>query len=370
MARVDLHSVSKNYSSLAVIRDFTLTVEDGEFVVLVGPSGCGKSTILRMIAGLTDVSGGEIMIDGCKVNHLEPGKRDVAMVFQNYALYPHMNVFENMAFSLKIRKIPAADISRAIMETSEILDISDLLKRKPGQLSGGQRQRVALGRAIVRKPKVFLMDEPLSNLDAQLRMHMRTEIIKLHRRLKSTFIYVTHDQVEAMTMGDRIVIMKDGLVQQVGPPEEIYRNPANAFVAKFIGSPPINLFEAKLSSTSKSLVSPDSGLSLELDICRNGSLNIINGKKLLLGIRPEDVQISFHSPSAKAIRANVDLVENTGSEKIVFAGAGCIQFVAKASADFPLKGGEDIWLHFPPASVLVFDRDSGLAITTPSGDNH
>lgn len=364
MARIELRSVGKKYGGTVVVKDFNLTVEDGEFIVLVGPSGCGKSTVLRMIAGLTEVTEGEILINGVRVNHLEPRQRDVAMVFQNYALYPHMNVYQNMAFGLKMRKMPASEIDRKIRETAAVLGISELLGRKPKQLSGGQRQRVALGRAIVRNPGVFLMDEPLSNLDAQLRMQMRTEIIKIHRRLQATFIYVTHDQVEAMTMGDRIVVVKDGLIQQVGSPQEIYRSPANVFVAGFIGSPQMNLFDGNISDNN-TLASLGGELNLVFPVPNQNIFKSLRGKILVLGIRPEDIKISFRPLPDKAMRAKVDLVEHTGSDKIVFASIGGLLLTIKADADFPVKGGETIWLTVPPRSLHIFDKDNGRAIYNP-----
>ncbi len=289
MAAVVLKDVRKIYNGNTVaVDDFSLRVEDGEFVVLVGPSGCGKSTTLRLIAGLEEVDGGEIHIDGCLTNDLPPKDRNIAMVFQNYALYPHMDAYRNMAFGLKLRKYPREEIDDRVREAADILGIRDLLHRKPKELSGGQRQRVALGRAIVRKPKVFLFDEPLSNLDARLRVQMRTELSKLHARLNATMIYVTHDQVEAMTMGDRLVVMQDGRIQQVGAPVHLYRRPANRFVAGFIGSPAMNFLEGELVRDA-GLAFRGDGLRLPVPDRHRDSLSGYIGRRVILGIRPEHI---------------------------------------------------------------------------------
>ncbi len=293
MAEVELKNISKIYSDTTkVVDDVNLKINDKEFVVLVGPSGCGKSTTLRMIAGLEEITDGEIFIDGKLVNEVSPKDRDIAMVFQNYALYPHMTVFENMAFGLKIRKFSKSEIKQRVEEASKILGLNDLLNRKPKALSGGQRQRVALGRAIVRKPKVFLFDEPLSNLDAKLRVQMRTEISKLHLKLEATMIYVTHDQVEAMTMGDRIVVMKDGIIQQIDKPIDLYNNPNNKFVASFIGSPAMNFINGKIEKGNGfNFISDKKQFTIKLPEKHESILEAFINKKITLGIRPENFHL-------------------------------------------------------------------------------
>ncbi len=301
------------------VSDFCMEIEDKEFIVFVGPSGCGKSTTLRMVAGLEEITSGELYIDGKLVNDVEPKDRDIAMVFQNYALYPHMTVYENMAFALKLRKMPKDEIDKKVREAAEILDITQYLERKPKALSGGQRQRVALGRAIVRQPKVFLLDEPLSNLDAKLRSAMRTEITKLHHKLQTTFIYVTHDQVEAMTMGTRIVVMKDGFVQQIGAPQHLYDNPANKFVAGFIGTPQMNFFNAKFET--ENVVKFANGQTLNVPHSVLAKLNYEVGQEVILGIRPEDLHTEevFLSTCENKIQARCDVREDLGSETILYA---------------------------------------------------
>ena len=318
MARVELKKVRKVFpGGVEAVKGADLVIEDKEFVVLVGPSGCGKSTTLRMIAGLEEVTAGEIYIDGKLVNDVPPKNRDIAMVFQNYALYPHMTVWKNMAFGLILRKYPKKEIQERVQRAAEILGITELLERKPKALSGGQRQRVAVGRAIVRQPKVFLFDEPLSNLDAKLRVQMRAEISKLHTRLQSTMIYVTHDQVEAMTMGDRIVVMLDGEIQQVATPLTLYNKPVNRFVAGFIGSPPMNMIDGVIVAENGGLLfKGDADLSLAVAPAHCDALRTYAGKKIMFGIRPEDVRTNpeqQHVPG-KSITANVEVVEPMGSE--------------------------------------------------------
>src|SRR5580704_11839251 len=289
MARVAMRSLNKNYDEVRAVIDVNLDIRDQEFVVLVGPSGCGKTTTLRMVAGLESITSGNISIDEKVVNELPPMDRDIAMVFQNYALYPHMSVYDNMAFGLKMRKFDKGEIAQRVQEAAEILGIQELLRRKPRQLSGGQRQRVALGRAIVRHPQVFLFDEPLSNLDAKLRVQMRVELKKLHERLGTTAIYVTHDQVEAMTLGDRVVVMKDGLVQQVGEPMELYNEPANLFVAGFLGSPAMNFAGVQISETNGGLWAEAEGLRIKVPAATTARLGPHAGNEVTLGIRPEDL---------------------------------------------------------------------------------
>src|SRR5580693_7696910 len=292
MARVAMRSLNKNYDEVRAVIDVNLDINDQEFVVLVGPSGCGKTTTLRMVAGLESITGGQISIDEKIVNELPPMDRDIAMVFQNYALYPHMSVYDNMAFGLKMRKFDKPEIAKRVQDAAEILGIEQLLKRKPRQLSGGQRQRVALGRAIVRHPQVFLFDEPLSNLDAKLRVQMRVELKKLHERLGTTAIYVTHDQVEAMTLGDRVVVMKDGLVQQVGDPMELYNEPANRFVAGFIGSPAMNFAGVRIAAENGSLWAESADLRIKVPAPIVPRLGRYAGMEATLGIRPEDIHIA------------------------------------------------------------------------------
>ncbi|MET3290047.1 sn-glycerol-3-phosphate ABC transporter ATP-binding protein UgpC [Brevibacillus fluminis] len=366
MARVTLNNVYKRYTNnMTAVHDFNLDINDREFLVLVGPSGCGKSTTLRMIAGLEEISDGDLLIGDRRVNDVAPKDRDIAMVFQSYALYPHMNVYENMAFGLKLRKFSKAEIDKRIQEAARILDISHLLDRKPKALSGGQRQRVALGRAIVREPQVFLMDEPLSNLDAKLRVQMRTEISKLHQRLETTIIYVTHDQTEAMTMGDRIVVMKDGHIQQVGTPTEIYNLPANKFVAGFIGSPSMNFLEGKLKEEGGSVFFATTGLQLQLPEDKAKTLRGLGyiGKDVVFGIRPEDLysdnQFIEANPFKSKFEAEVDVVENLGSELYVyFTNIGGVQMTARVDAREGLKPKMKVSLAMDLAKCHVFDKET------------
>ena len=321
MAQVKLEGVGKVYpGDVTAVTDFNLDVADGEFVVLVGPSGCGKSTTLRMIAGLEEITTGNITIDDRLINWVSPKDRDIAMVFQNYALYPHMNVYDNMAFGLKLRKFSKSEIQQRIHETAQMLDLQDLLSRKPKQLSGGQRQRVAVGRAIVRQPAAFLFDEPLSNLDAKLRVQMRFEIKRLHSQLKSTMLYVTHDQIEAMTMGDRIVVMNEGLIQQVSDPITLYDRPENKFVASFIGMPPMNFFSGQIQSMGPELnfVTAE-GVQLTIPpSSMSEQLTHYQGRNLTAGIRPEDLEISISDFGDNGISGQVDVIEPTGSEILVY----------------------------------------------------
>lgn len=333
MAEVILKNIRKVYDKdVVAVENANIEIKDQEFVVLVGPSGCGKSTTLRMIAGLEEITGGEISIDGTIVNDVPPKDRDIAMVFQNYALYPHMNVYQNMAFGLKLRKYPKDEIEARVQEAADILGIQDLLERKPKALSGGQRQRVAVGRAIVRKPKVFLFDEPLSNLDAKLRVQMRTEISKLHTRLGATMVYVTHDQVEAMTMGDRIVVMRDGLIQQIDKPLHLYNKPVNQFVAGFIGSPSMNFIRGKLAANGSGLVFDEGNVQLALPTDHGQQLGSYLGREVTLGIRPEDI----HDPDTIGrnvetveIAAKVEVVEPMGNEVFLNLTTGKTAFVAR-----------------------------------------
>jgi multiple sugar transport system ATP-binding protein len=328
-------------------------------MVLVGPSGCGKSTTLRMIAGLETTSGGDIFIGERRVNELGPKDRDVAMVFQNYALYPHMNVYDNMAFGLRMRSVSKAQIDERVKEAAEILGLGPLLKRKPKELSGGQRQRAALGRAIVRHPAVFLMDEPLSNLDAKLRVQTRGEIVKLHQRVATTMIYVTHDQVEAMTMGHRIVVMKDGVVQQVAPPQDVYDRPANQFVAGFIGSPTMSFLPCRLEAEGDALFARGPSFSLRIPDARKAAVGNATNGEATLGVRPEDV--ALHANGAGAISAIVDIVEPLGSEQILYLTAGGAQLTARAPAHATFASGDAITLGINPDRMHLFDTATGAA---------
>lgn len=348
------------------VQDFNLEIADKEFIVLVGPSGCGKSTTLRMVAGLEEISGGDLFIDGKRMNDVEPKDRDIAMVFQNYALYPHMTVYENMAFSLKLKKMPKEEIDKKVREAAEILDITQYLDRKPKALSGGQRQRVAIGRAIVRNPKVFLMDEPLSNLDAKLRNQMRAEIIKLRQRIDTTFIYVTHDQTEAMTLGDRIVIMKDGVIQQIGTPQEVFDHPANLFVAGFIGMPRMNFYDAELvKEDGKYAVALDNA-KIELSAEKQSNLekNHVEPGPITLGVRPE--HISLNGEPQQMLHGTVDVTEMMGSSVHVHASAcGRDTIIIVPTTELAaeqralLNIGAPVSFTFSGALVHVFDRETG-----------
>ncbi|MGE5508759.1 MAG: ABC transporter ATP-binding protein [Chitinophagales bacterium] len=361
MPSVRLVNVSKRFGNATVVKGVTLEIKDKEFVVLVGPSGCGKSTTLRMIAGLEEISEGEIYIDDRLVNDVAPKDRDIAMVFQNYALYPHMNVYENMAFALKLRKTPKAEIDRRVRAAARQLDIEDLLHRKPKQLSGGQRQRVAVGRAIVRNPKVFLFDEPLSNLDAKLRVQMRSELSKLHNQLQSTIIYVTHDQTEAMTMGDRIVVMKDGVIQQVGAPLEIYANPVSMFVAGFIGSPAMNFLPVTVVVEGEEVLLDAGAFRLPLPAAKAKSLASLAsyvGKEVVMGIRPEDVDDAALTPSdpRATVTALIEVVEPMGNESYLYCRAGDHSFVARVEAHTTANDGVKHPVAFDMNKVHLFDK--------------
>ncbi len=338
MARVSFENVTKSFDGTIAVDDLSLEVADGEFLVLVGPSGCGKSTALRMLAGLEDITSGRILIDDLVVNNVAPGSRDIAMVFQSYALYPHMTVYDNLAFGLRNHKVAKPEIDRRVQRAAEILDLADLVKRKPKQLSGGQRQRVALGRAIVREPEAFLMDEPLSNLDAALRVQTRAEILKLQRRLSTTTIYVTHDQIEAMTMGDRIAVMRQGLLQQVGTPEELYTTPTNVFVGRFIGSPAMNVVPATFMEGA--------GLSGQL-----------------AGFRPEHVSVGNGHADAAHFSATVEVVEYLGDEQLVHLAARDQSLLAKLPVEQRLAPGEEQQFSIARDKLHLFDADTELALT-------
>ena len=357
MGQVTFRGVWKIYpGGVVAVRDASYTVENGEFMVVVGPSGCGKSTLLRMVAGLEDVSRGTISIDDRVVNDVAPKDRDIAMVFQNYALYPHMSVYDNMAFGLKMRKYAKDEIDRRVRDAGEILGLTELLQRKPKALSGGQRQRVAVGRAIVRKPRVFLFDEPLSNLDARLRVQMRSEISRLHKQLGATMLYVTHDQVEAMTMGTRITLMKDGLIQQIDEPLKLYKEPSNQFVAGFIGSPSMNLLPGRVVGPPGARRFESAGFSRRIDRLDADAFP----ENVTLGVRPENLRLS--SAGEEAIRVSVDLIEPLGSEVYVHGHAGDHRIVARLGPDQPLRLGEEVALEPDPARIHYFDGESGIAL--------
>lgn len=369
MAKVTLKGIKKIYpGNVMAVKDFNMDIEHQEFIVLVGPSGCGKTTTLRMIAGLEEITEGELHIGDKLVNNVAPKDRDIAMVFQNYALYPHMTVYENMAFGLKLKKVPKAEIDEKVKNAAKILEIEALLDRKPKALSGGQRQRVALGRAIVREPKVFLMDEPLSNLDAKLRVQMRTEIAKLHKRLKTTFIYVTHDQTEAMTMGTRIVIMKDGDVQQIDTPQNAYDKPNNLFVACFIGSPQMNVLTAEVIQDNDQValkLGDGSVITLIAETQKVLREQGYIGKKVHMGIRPEnlhDCEVDALSSGYSIIKGNVEVAELMGSETYLYLSIAGQQITARVDSHSRKRAGDNVELQFHCDKIHVFDMETEKAI--------
>ncbi len=378
MASLSLRGIYKKYpGGVIAVSDFNIEIKDKEFIILVGPSGCGKSTTLRMIAGLEEISEGELYIGDRLVNDIAPKDRDIAMVFQNYALYPHMTVFENMAFGLKLRKVPKDEIAKKVEEAAKVLDIAHLLDRKPKALSGGQRQRVALGRAIVREPKVFLLDEPLSNLDAKLRAQMRTEISKLHKRLGTTFIYVTHDQTEAMTMGDRIVVMKDGYIQQIDTPQNLYNYPVNQFVAGFIGSPQMNFIDAKLLKQGSKYVvefgSEDTktsrGVKYTIDVpeakADPEALEPLVDHEIVLGIRPEcihDEEMFLSTAKTGVINANVEVTEMMGAETYLYLNCEGIPLTARVSPRSTARPQDVIQVALDPNRMHIFDKETEKSV--------
>jgi multiple sugar transport system ATP-binding protein len=361
MAGVLLEHVTKRFGDVVAVNDLTLDVQDGEFLVLVGPSGCGKTTALRMVAGLEDITAGAISIGGKRVEDVPPKDRDIAMVFQSYALYPHMSVYDNMAFGLKLRGVPRGDIDHRVREAAQQLGLDNLLKRKPKELSGGQRQRVALGRAIVRDPQVFLMDEPLSNLDAQLRVQTRAELTKLHQRLGTTTIYVTHDQVEAMTMGHRIAVLRDGLLQQLDTPQHLYEEPANVFVAGFIGSPRINLFPGELAPGEDGKLWVICGeIRFPISGAQAAQWRAYVGRRLIFGVRPEDLHLpaSAEDAGAGAVPMQVSLVENMGAEVLVYLSRGDREFIARTSGRRLPAAGDTLPVVFDADRLHVFDAET------------
>ena len=369
MASIQLKNIKKTYSNgITAVNNFNLDIHDQEFIIFVGPSGCGKSTTLRMIAGLEEITDGELYIGGKLMNDVAPKDRDIAMVFQNYALYPHMTVFDNMAFGLKLRKTPKAEIEKRVHEAAKILEIEHLLDRKPKALSGGQRQRVAMGRAIVRNPKVFLMDEPLSNLDAKLRVQMRIEIARLHERLHATIIYVTHDQVEAMTLGTRIVVMKDGLIQQVDAPVKLYNEPQNLFVAGFIGSPQMNFIDAVPQKEGNNVYLTFKGQKVLLP--KDKAVKIVDGgyigQTVVMGIRPEDLHEDEETMAKfpeDCITAEINATELLGAELHLYMNIDDVDLIAKASPRLQVKNGDTIKLALDPSRLHVFDKETENVIT-------
>ena len=365
MAEVRFEHVTKRFGDVVAVNDLSLEIPDKEFLVLVGPSGCGKSTALRLLSGLEEITNGNVYIGDRLVNNVPPKDRDIAMVFQSYALYPHMSVYDNMAFGLSLRKTPKAEIGHRVKEAAHILGIDELLKRKPRQLSGGQRQRVALGRAIVREPAVFLFDEPLSNLDAKLRVQTRAELSKLHQRLETTFIYVTHDQVEAMTMASRIAVMNAGVIQQVGTPQELYERPDNVFVAGFIGSPAMNFFEVTVKGDRDEMYLDTDTFRVAVPSQKVAMLLPYLEKGIIFGIRPEHIHVPEYMPSGivvSSVRARVDVTELMGNEFFLYLLSGNKQFLARVDARTMVRPGQDIEVVFNMANINVFDPGTGKAV--------
>ncbi len=371
MASLELRNVQKSYgnSQIATLKDVALKIDAGEFLILVGPSGCGKSTLMNCIAGLENITGGEILVDGEDISQASPKDRDIAMVFQSYALYPTMSVRDNIAFGLKMRKVPAAKIEEEVARVAKLLQIEPLLERKPSQLSGGQQQRVAMGRALARRPKIYLFDEPLSNLDAKLRVEMRTEIKLMHQRLKTTTVYVTHDQIEAMTLGDKVAVMKDGVIQQFGTPHEIYNNPANLFVASFIGSPPMNFVPLRIRQRDGRWVgvlnSEQGSCELPLPITSDEGLR---DRELILGIRPEQIGLSNGSAADLSLLVDIEVVEPTGPDTLVVFALNQVKACCRLAPDQAPRVGETLNLQFDPRKVLLFDAQSGerLGLAQPA----
>ncbi|MDF2678022.1 MAG: transporter ATP-binding protein [Bacillota bacterium] len=365
MASILLKNIYKIYpGDVTAVTDFNMEIDDKEFIILVGPSGCGKSTTLRMIAGLEEISKGEIYIGDNLINDVAPKDRDIAMVFQNYALYPHMTVYKNMAFGLELRKVPKDEIRKRVTEAAKILDIEHLLERKPKALSGGQRQRVALGRAMVRNPQVFLLDEPLSNLDAKLRTAMRSEIIKLHKKLETTFVYVTHDQIEAMTMGDRIVVMKDGFIQQVDTPQNLYNYPCNLFVAGFIGAPQMNFLDARVKVADENIIVDFNGnFQFVLTGEKANNLKSYVGKDIVVGIRPEDLKVKYTEElNNYKTKACVDITELMGSEIYIYFDCYGQKLICKTNADTIVKPDIEIEIAFDINKIHFFEKETESAI--------
>ncbi|QTF55278.1 ABC transporter ATP-binding protein [Stutzerimonas frequens] len=370
MASLELRNVHKSYgnSQIATLKDIALKIDAGEFLILVGPSGCGKSTLMNCIAGLENITGGEILVDGEDISQASPKDRDIAMVFQSYALYPTMSVRDNIAFGLKMRKVPAAKIEEEVARVAKLLQIEPLLERKPSQLSGGQQQRVAMGRALARRPKIYLFDEPLSNLDAKLRVEMRTEIKLMHQRLKTTTVYVTHDQIEAMTLGDKVAVMKDGVIQQFGTPHEIYNDPANLFVASFIGSPPMNFVPLRIRQRDGRWVgvlnSEQGSCELPLPITTDDGLR---DRELILGIRPEQIGLAGVGTADFSLAVDIEVVEPTGPDTLVVFTLNQVKACCRLTPDQAPRVGETLNLQFDPRKALLFDAQTGerLGVVQP-----
>ncbi|MCQ2044409.1 glucose ABC transporter ATP-binding protein [Stutzerimonas kunmingensis] len=370
MASLELRNVQKSYgnSQIATLKDIALKIDAGEFLILVGPSGCGKSTLMNCIAGLENITGGEILVDGEDISQASPKDRDIAMVFQSYALYPTMSVRDNIAFGLKMRKVSAAKIEEEVARVAKLLQIEPLLARKPSQLSGGQQQRVAMGRALARRPKIYLFDEPLSNLDAKLRVEMRTEIKLMHQRLKTTTVYVTHDQIEAMTLGDKVAVMKDGVIQQFGTPHEIYNNPANLFVASFIGSPPMNFVPLRIRQRDGRWVgvlnSEQGSCELPLPITSDDGLR---DRELILGIRPEQIGLAPAGSADFSLAVDIEVVEPTGPDTLVVFTLNQVKACCRLAPDQAPRVGETLNLQFDPRKALLFDAQTGerLGVVQP-----
>ncbi|MBU0562923.1 MAG: sn-glycerol-3-phosphate ABC transporter ATP-binding protein UgpC [Gammaproteobacteria bacterium] len=370
MASLELRNVQKSYgnSQIATLKDIALKIDAGEFLILVGPSGCGKSTLMNCIAGLENITGGEILVDGEDISQASPKDRDIAMVFQSYALYPTMSVRDNIAFGLKMRKVSAAKIEEEVARVAKLLQIEPLLARKPAQLSGGQQQRVAMGRALARRPKIYLFDEPLSNLDAKLRVEMRTEIKLMHQRLKTTTVYVTHDQIEAMTLGDKVAVMKDGVIQQFGTPHEIYNNPANLFVASFIGSPPMNFVPLRIRQRDGRWVgvlnSEQGSCELPLPITSDDGLR---DRELILGIRPEQIGLAPAGSADFSLAVDIEVVEPTGPDTLVVFTLNQVKACCRLTPDQAPRVGETLNLQFDPRKALLFDAQTGerLGVVQP-----
>ncbi|MCQ4302881.1 MULTISPECIES: ABC transporter ATP-binding protein [Stutzerimonas stutzeri group] len=370
MASLELRNVHKSYgnSQIATLKDIALKIDAGEFLILVGPSGCGKSTLMNCIAGLENITGGEILVDGEDISQASPKDRDIAMVFQSYALYPTMSVRDNIAFGLKMRKVPAAKIEEEVARVAKLLQIEPLLERKPSQLSGGQQQRVAMGRALARRPKIYLFDEPLSNLDAKLRVEMRTEIKLMHQRLKTTTVYVTHDQIEAMTLGDKVAVMKDGVIQQFGTPHEIYNDPANLFVASFIGSPPMNFVPLRIRQRDGRWVgvlnSEQGSCELPLPITTDDGLR---DRELILGIRPEQIGLAGVGTADFSLAVDIEVVEPTGPDTLVVFTLNQVKACCRLMPDQAPRVGETLNLQFDPRKALLFDAQTGerLGVVQP-----
>jgi multiple sugar transport system ATP-binding protein len=362
MATVTFDHVTKKYGEVIAVDDFDLEIQDGEFMVFVGPSGCGKTTSLRMIAGLEDITSGSLAIGEKVVNDIPPKDRDIAMVFQSYALYPHMTVRDNLAFGLKLRKVDKKEIEKRVQEAAGILDLGPYLGRKPKELSGGQRQRVALGRAIVREPAVFLMDEPLSNLDAKLRVQTRAEIARLHQRLKTTIVYVTHDQIEAMTMGQRIAVMSQAKLRQVGAPQDLYDHPNDKFVAGFIGSPSMNFIPVSLEGTGDSAVLKADGIEIPLPAAFRQGVGATTGRDLIVGVRPEHLDVVPTGGETASVQSKADVVEYLGNEELLHVQAAGIDIVAVVSSERQVRPGDVVALHIPLDKMHLFDAETELSV--------